>query len=184
MNCRQFIRCSLTVVVAVIALQPPTFAQTTSSECQATPYQVTYFQKQIPALTALDIIGAPAGTDGVAHQVTTKEELLATQPPFKLNATRDLKSFWRMRVKTTDIPFLKAKFTVTKGNPSNPKGSPFNKVNAQQSGNIVQVAACADDTVLVEGGVSLVFSNLSELPVGLHMGWVEMCVVTEKEGCP
>jgi hypothetical protein len=181
MNCRRIIRCCLTTVVGVAVLQPPTFAQSTTSECQAPLYQTFYYQEKIPALTASDIMGGLEGNDGLAEQVSSEAELLAGAPPFKLSITRNLQQFWRMRVQSTDVPFLKAKYKVVN---TNPTGNPFNKVDVTQLGNIDSVASCSDGSAIVQGGVTFVFGNISGMTSGTHTGQLQMCVVTEKSSCP
>jgi hypothetical protein len=181
MNCRQIIRCYLSILVVLLfGPQPKVFAQSNTLGCQAELYRLSVVQEKVPNLTQIDIVG-----DRNVEQVRTREELLAGKPPYKLIATKEVPTYWQMRVKNTDSASLIGKnATYEVVNPENRTGNPLKKADAKNFGNIQQITTCNDDTVVVGEGVLLEFSELSQLSVdGTFKAQIQVCVPVNNTQC-
>jgi hypothetical protein len=182
MNCRQIFTCSFTIVFAVLFTpESKAFGQKNPSECQAALYQISLIEGKIPDITPSEIIDDSDFVEQVGSG--PQEQLLAAKVPIKSSLTHDLQRFWQMRVNNTDLPSLSnnnAKYKVISDNKS---GNPFNKVDAQPI-NIQQITTCPDNTVVVEGGLRLVFSQLSQLASGMSNAQIEVCVPANNKQCP
>jgi hypothetical protein len=182
MKLRQIFTCYLTIVVAVLFTpQSKTFAQQNPSGCQATLYQISLIEGKISDITPSEVIDDPDFVEQVGSG--PQEQLLAAKVPIKSSITHDLPRFWQMRVNNSDLPSLSnnnAKYKVITDNKS---GNPFNKVDAKPI-NIQQITTCPDNTVVVEGGLRLVFSQLSQLASGMSNAQIEVCVPANNNQCP
>ena len=182
MNCRQIIRCNLSMLVALLFVpQPKVIAQSNIPGCQAELYRLSVVGEKVPNLTQIDIVG-----NMNVEQVRTREELLAGKPPYKLIATKEVPTYWQMRVKNTDSASLIGKnATYEVVNPENRTGNPLKKANAKHFGNIKQITNCNDDTVVVGEGVALEFRELSQLMVdGTFKAQIQVCVPVNNTQCP
>ncbi len=185
MNCRQIIRCYLTIVVALLfAPQPKAFAEFNPNlTCEAQLNKVFSTQNEPTKITveSSQILNVPDGIRIATQQqqVSYPEQLLVVQPPIKPNVGYPLKSFWQMRVSEADSNSLSAEYLISSdGKP----GNPFNKVSATSSG-IEQVKTCDDKTVVVKGNVVMVFTELSKFAQGNFNANVEVCVKAKDKGC-
>jgi hypothetical protein len=173
MNLRQIIKCYLSIVVALLfAPQPKVLGQQLNSPgCQAPLYSLSAVINNIPTLEGKEIV------DIDVQQVTTEQELLSGKPPYKQNAVRNISSFWQMRVKNDDLSSLsgdKVKYQIV---PDNIPGNPFKNVNAIPISGIKQYSSCSTDgTVVIEGGLSLEFRELSLLLGGNYGAQITVCV--------
>ncbi len=183
MNCRQILTCYLTMVVGLLFTpQSKAFAQQNPSGCQAELYQISLIEGKIPDITPSEVIDDSNFVEQVGSG--PQERLLAAKLPIKSSITHDLQRFWQMRVNNTDLPSLlnnNAKYKVISDNKS---GNPFNKADAKPIGNIEQTIICADNTVVVEGGLRIVFSQLSQLASGMSSAQIEVCVPANNNQCP
>ncbi len=179
MNCRQSIKCCLSIVVALLfAPHPKVLAQASSSGCQMPIYTLSSVTSNLPTLEGKEIVEVDV------EQVATEQELLSGRPPYKQSAVRVIPSFWQMRVKSSDLSSLngnKVKYTVL---PDGNTGDPFNYVNAVPLSEVKQYPPCsADDTVVIEGGLSLEFRELSRLLGGNYAAGITVCVPVNGVQC-
>lgn len=181
MNCREIIRCNLSILVALLFVpQPKVLAQSSLPGCQAKLGEPYVIQKQLPELTPADIIG-----NTNVEQVGTQQNPLKFESPFKLSATKEVPTFWQMRVTNTDYESIRGKNATYKIKivfAENQTGNPFLKADAKHLGSIQQITTCTDGTVVVGEGVALEFRELSQLVVkGTFKAEIEVCVPTNKQ---
>ncbi|MEO0932894.1 MAG: hypothetical protein AAFY21_03750 [Cyanobacteria bacterium J06641_2] len=69
--------------------------------------------------------------------------------------------------------------------PSNNSNSPFeqDKFEAKVFGDIEQIETCSDNTTVITNGISLIFSELSELTPGFFQGQIDVCVQVNGNQC-
>lgn len=191
MNCRQIIKFYITMVLALLlAPQPRAFAQIPGCNAELDkifPIQGTI--TNLETLKASEFIGAQ-NVQQVGNQVDNQQNLLTIPvPSFQENITRQIEAFWRMRVKNSDLLSLGSKNATYKVTNESDKvdGSPFNKVNISPLGNIRQVLPCSEETTIIEGGITLVFTDLSNIRVTKDkkrfQGKIQVCVPI-KTSCP
>ncbi len=186
MNCQQIIRCYLNVLVGFLCLsQPKVLAQSTLPGCEANLYLPSIIpgKEKIPPLTAVEIID---DSDRVA-QVTTQAELLAAKVPYKATATREIQTYWQMRITKSDFDSLSgetAKYKLI--NPDTKPGNPFkNNITVKPLNTIQKLTECSDNkTVVIGGGVTLEFRELSQFVPGSFTAKIQVCVPTNNNQCP
>ncbi len=186
MNCRQIIRCYLSLLIGFLYLpQPKVLAQSTLPGCEAPLYIFSIIpgKEKIPPLTAVEIID---DSDRVT-QVTTQAELLAAKVPYKATATRDIQTYWQMRITKSDFDSLSGKAAKYKLiNPDNKPGNPFkNNIAVKPLNSIEKLTECSDNkTVVIGGGVTLEFRELSQFVPGNFAAQIQVCVPTNNNLCP
>ncbi len=190
MNCRR-IKFYIMVLVLLFAPQPRAFAQNLPG-CDAELDKIFPIQGTITNLETLkasEFIGAQ-DVQQVGNQLDNQQDLLAIPvPSFQQSITRKIEAFWRMRVKNSDFQSLGSKNATYEVINESDKvdGSPFNKVNINPEGTIREVLPCAEDTTIIEGGITLVFTDLSKIRVTKDkkrfQGKIKVCVPI-KTSCP
>ena len=185
MNCQQIISFYLSILVGVLFFpQSKVFAQSTVAACQAPLYILSVIsgKDKIPELTQAEIID----DSDFVEQVNTPEELLAGRVPYKATATRDIATYWQMRITKSDFDSLAGKNAKYKLiNSDNQVGNPFNNNVTVQPLNNIQKQDCLDEkTVVVSGGIKLEFSQLSQLVLGNFKAQIQVCVPTNNNLCP
>lgn len=190
MNCRQINKFYIMVLALLFAPQPRAFAQNLPG-CDAEldkifPIQGTITNLKI--LEASEFIGAQ-NVQQVGNQVDNQQDLLAIPvPSFQQSIPRNVQAFWRMRVKNSDLLSLGSKNATYEVTNESDKvdGSPFNKVNISPEGTI-RLLPCTGETTIIEGGITLVFTDLSKIRVTKDkkrfQGKIQVCVPI-KTSCP
>ena len=161
--------------------QSKVFAQSNLIGCQAEPYELSNIQlAETPRITASDIIN----DNDFVEQIGNQEQTLPTTSPYKSTTTKDVPQFWQMRVNNSDLPINPSdvKYSLISNNEAN---NPFkeNKVEPRIFGSIEQIEACSDDTTVIAGGISLQFSELSELAPGTFRGEIRVCLPVNGVQC-
>jgi hypothetical protein len=185
MNCQQIISLNLSMLLGILFFpQPKVFAQSTVAACQAPLYIFSVIQgkDKIPELTQAEIIN----DSDFVEQVNTQEELLAGKVPYKANATRDIQTYWQMRITKSDFDSLAGKNAKYKlVNPDNQLGNPFKDNVKIQPLNSIEKIDCLDNkTVVVGGGIKLDFSQLAQLVSGNFKAQIQVCLPTNNNLCP
>ena len=180
MNYRKIIKSYFSILVALsLTSQPKVFAQTNSAACEAELYQLSNFElADTPKLAATDVLDTDVEQIG-----NNQEQMLPTSSPYKSSATKELPKYWQMKVKESDsINNGDIKYTLI---PSNQVNNPFkeNKVELGLLGNPEEIETCSDDTIIIAGGISLKFSELSNLVPGTFQGQIEVCVQVGSNQC-
>ncbi|NJM17393.1 MAG: hypothetical protein HC836_23785 [Richelia sp. RM2_1_2] len=181
MNCRNIVKCYFSILVAItLTPQPKVFAQSNSIGCQANLDKPFVTQlTDTPKLTVMDIIGADVEQIG-----NNKQQTLSTNSPYKSSTTKDIASYWQMRVRNSDLPINAndVKYTLR---PSIEQDSPFkrNKFEPKPFGTIDVIENCPDETTVISGGVTLEFRELSSLVPGKFRGEIEICVPINGKQC-
>ncbi len=172
MKCRRKIKCYLNIIVALLFVpQTKVLAQQVSSPgCQAQLNQPFAVINNIPTIQGPEIV------DGDLQQVNTEEELLSGRPPYKQSAVRNIDNYWQMRVESNDVSSLSGKKVKYRVEPDNQVGNPFRNVNAIPIGDIKEYLTCSDGTVIVGGGLSLDFRELSMLLGGNYGAQIGICI--------
>jgi hypothetical protein len=192
MNRSQVKKCYLSIFVALLVTpQPKAFAQQLSSPltvCELEMNQVQLIDEGKPRkLTVLksDVINdsdffVQVGSFNESTQASGQQRLLSGKPPIKDYFAGSLEGIWQMRVNQADLQFVKANYTVAVADPK--VGSPFNKVETQPL-QIKQARVCPDNTVVVQSGVILRFSELFKFAEGNFEAQVNVCVETKDRNC-
>ena len=189
MNCLHVIKYYLPISVALLFTPyPKVFAQTNlpAIECQeVSDKQPTVSNKPVKlTMSQSELIdgsnSAQVGSLDESAQASNREQLLSGKPYVKQNIARSLQGIWQMRVNQADLQFLKAKYTITPTDSI--VGSPFSKVEAKPL-DIQQVKTCPDNTIIVQGGVVLVFSELFKFAQGNFNAQIEVCVAKKDTSC-
>lgn len=182
MNRRNIVKYYLSLFIALsFAPQPKVFAQSDSTGCEAELYQLSSHPLGItPTLTAEDIIGNQVEQIG-----NNQEQPLPTTSPYNLSATKNIAKYWRMRVNNSDLPINNddVKYTLIDSSEQN---SPFkqNKFEAKPLDTKVEESCSDETTVVITGGVTLEFSELSSLVPGNFQGQIDVCVqIKDKPQC-
>ena len=153
--------------------QLQTYAQTSPPPDPPGIYQLSFAQQL--DISPLNIFAKDK------DMVRLGEELLAAPVPFVQSLSREVPQLWRMRVRNEDVELLEVEYKV---NSTNPQGSPFNNVVLEALP--IQTISTDPDTrtVVVQGGVRLIFSNLSETgSEGSYRGQLSVCVKRKDSGC-
>ncbi|MEA5593961.1 hypothetical protein [Rivularia sp. UHCC 0363] len=181
MDCRTFVKYYLCVFVTLsFTPQPKVFAQSNSIGCQAELYQPSTIQlTDTPKLTATDIIGL-----NNVEQIGYQEQPLPTTSPYKSSATKNIANYWQMKVKKSDLPISleDIKYRLI---PSSEPNNPFkqNKFEPKPFG-VIEREACPNETIIVSGGITLEFKELSSFVPGKFRGDIQVCVqIKDKPQC-
>lgn len=170
---------------------PKVFAQQSSSPltvCDLELNQVKLIDESKPRkLTVFksDIINdsdffVQVGSLNESTQASGQQRLLSGKPPIKDYFAGSLEGIWQMRVNQTDLQFVKAKYTVAVTDSK--VDNPFHKVDTQPL-NIVQARVCSDNTVVVQSGVIVRFSDLIKFNEGEFKAEINVCVATKDRSC-
>ena len=179
MNCRNFVKCYFSILVALsLTPQPKVFAQSNPNGCQAEEYQLTNVA-DTQRLTAKDVLDTQVQQIG-----NNRQQELPTNSPYKLNSNSiDEPSYWQMRVKNSDLPINDSdvKYTLIS---STEADNPFktNRVELRVI-NIEQEKCLDNDTTVIKGGISFVFKELSNLVPGNYQGLINVCVPVNGVQC-
>ncbi|MEL6457293.1 MAG: hypothetical protein AAFQ91_03425 [Cyanobacteria bacterium J06621_15] len=180
MNCRNILKCYFSILIAVsLTPQPKVFAQSNSAGCQAQLYQLSKTGEN-PKLTASELFNG----DIEQVDIDYRQQTLPTNSPYKSSATINVPRYWQMRVNNDDLPInsTSVKYTLR---PSSNSNSPFtqDKFEAKVFGDIEQIETCSDNTTVITNGISLIFSELSELTPGFFQGQIDVCVQVNGNQC-
>lgn len=191
MSCSQIIKCYLSIFVALLFTpHSKAFAQQSSSPltvCNLELNQVQLIDEKPRKLTVLksDVINdsdffVQVGSFKESTQASGQQRLLSGKPPIKDYFAGSLEGIWQMRVNQADLQFVKAKYTVAVTETET--GSPFNKLETQPL-EVKQARVCPDNTVVVQSGVILKFSELLKFAEGSFDAQVNVCVATKDRNC-
>ncbi len=181
MNCRNILECYFSIFVALLLTpQPQVLAQSNQSGCQANLYELSKIA-DTQRLTESDILNGEVEQLNIDY----KKETLATNSPYKASATIDVPRYWQMRVNNSDLPINTSdvQYTLISSNESN---NPFkqNKFTPKVFGDIEQLETCSDNTTtVITSGISLEFTELSELVPGTFEGQIDICVQVNGNQC-
>jgi len=188
MNC-QNLKYYLSIFIALsLTPQPKVLAQSNATGCQANLYSLSSVESpntlELKAIDIMDANGFVSGNSIVEQQAGNPEQPLPAVSPYKSSVTKDIGQYWQMRVKSSDIPInandvkyqLRSNFEV-----DNPfKGTKF---TVKPLGNIEQIENCSDETVVISGGISVEFRELSTLVPGRFTGQIDVCVPVNGTQC-
>lgn len=181
MNYRNMIKCYLSILVAFSLIpQPKVLAQSNSTACEAELYKLSNVQlADTLKLTSSDVLDTDVEQIG-----NNRQQTLPTNSPYKPSATKDVAKYWQMRVNKLD-PSINAsdvKYTLI---PSNQVNNPFkqDQVQLRVFDSIDQIEECGDETIIIAGGISLEFRELSKLKPGIFQGQIEVCVQVNGNQC-
>ncbi len=189
MNCRNIVKCYLSIFIALsLTPQPKVLAQSSSNGCQARLHTLSQVESaetlELKAIDIMDASGAVSGNSIVDQQAGNPEQPLPAISPYKSSVTKNIQKYWKMRVNSSDLPinFNDVKYRVRSTfQPDNPFQA--TRFTPKPFGDIEQIETCADQTIVISGGVSLEFRELSTLVPGRFTGQIDVCVPINGNQC-
>ncbi|MEO1427981.1 MAG: hypothetical protein AAFS12_13775 [Cyanobacteria bacterium J06632_19] len=159
--------------------QSKTFAQSSITGCQAELYQLST-TAETQTLTASDLIGSEVEQINIDSRLDN----LPNNSPYKSSATKNIAQYWQMRVNNSDLSINAGdvKYRLIASNATN---NPFKEgtVEIRALDSIEEIEECSDDTTVITGGISLVFTELENLIPGTFPGNINVCVPVNGNIC-
>jgi hypothetical protein len=176
---RNFSRC-LAIVVALMALpQPQVLAQSVPPDPEQL-YQVSFPRE---GLTISEFKSQELFTEiDLSDTVNNSGDLRGKPLPLSPAISRDLREFWKMRVRAEDVQFLLPEYKLSA---DNGKANPFNNVIKFDNLQITEVSRDPNtNTVVVQGGVRLQFQDISNFfgKADTFSGRLSVCVKRRDTG--
>ncbi len=188
MNCPNIFKCYLSIFIALsLTPQPKVLAQSNATQCKANLYSLSSVESpntlELKAIDIMDANGFVSGNSIVEQQAGNPEQPLPAVSPYKSSVTKNIQKYWQMRVKSSDI--INANDVKYRLRSTFEPDNPFKatKLTAKPLGNIEQIENCADETIVISGGVSFEFKELSTLVPGRFTGQIDVCVPVNGTQC-